>query len=308
MRMGYPGVVRFEARFCCNLDLNGGHIAGFSGGYDGKLYALVCMGAPDDHWIKRRDPCDWRVLSVARDAYDEHVLRDQQHNFNLVQPLPAGLLLASSRCEFSDTKVIPNAHVFDLGGQIVNTLLLGDGISHLHTTSEGQTWAAYFDEGIFGSLGWKKPMGSGGLVRFNSAGNRTFEFEPSLGLSAMADCYALNVTSNSEAWCYYYTDFPIVRIWNDQVVEYWTSPVQGASTFAVWRDSVLMNSGYNSDEWALLKLRENGRSRIEEVFTFRDRSGEVLHSAAAVARGYTVWFVENGVVHDIDLRELVGGQ
>ena len=61
-------------------------------------------------------------------------------------------------------------------------MMLGDGIQHLQTTKSGEIWAAYFDEGIFGNLGWRRPIGAKGLLRFNSDGKRVYEFQRVSGL------------------------------------------------------------------------------------------------------------------------------
>ena len=101
--------------------------------------------------------------------------------------------------------------MFDVEGGLLRSILLGDGIEDLQTTSAGQIWVSYFDEGIFGNLGWKRPVGSCGLRAFDSEGNSTFEFKPVSGLESIVECYALNVTSDSEAWCYYCGAITIVN-------------------------------------------------------------------------------------------------
>jgi hypothetical protein len=295
--------VRVETSFSCDLPLNGGYISGFAPGYDNNLYVLVCMGEKDDNWIERRSPCDWRILSVGHGQCDEFSLRGDRRNFTFVQPLPDGFLLATGRCKFSDIGVLPNGCRFDLNGQHNGTVLLGDGIQHLQTTSSGRIWAAYFDEGIIGNLGWRHPIGSSGLVCFEGKGDRIFQFEPASGLDDMVDCYALNVVSNTEVWCYYYTQFPIVKIQNDRVVAHWSCPVRGASTFAVWQDSVLMQGGYNSQEWKLLELLSDGRTRTKKTYEFY-AAGHQLGPATSRARGRHLWFLDGASAYRTDLSDL----
>jgi hypothetical protein len=228
--------VRHEAKFCCRLNTEGGHVAGFGGGPDEKLYVLICMGEKDGGWFKRRSTCDWRVLSIAASG-DSHEYRvpNQKDNFNLVQPLPNGFFLATRRCEFSEQNLRLNGKVFDFDGMLVRSILLGDGIEDLQVDESGQIWVSYFDEGIFGNLGWKRPLGSSGLRQFDDRGYSNFEFKPLAGLDAIDDCYALNVTSSNETWCYYYSQFPIVRILERRIVQYWLSPIERASGLCVWR-------------------------------------------------------------------------
>jgi hypothetical protein len=60
---------------------------------------------------------------------------------------------------------------------------------------------------VFGNLGWRRPIGAAGLVRFSRQGDRLWAYDPPSGASAIADCYALNVDARV-TWIYYYTDFP----------------------------------------------------------------------------------------------------
>jgi hypothetical protein len=299
--------IRSEAKFCCRVHLNGGHIAGISAGPGERLLVLVSMGERDENWIDRRSACDWRVLSIAPSgACDEYHVRNQRDNFNLVQPLPSGMLLATRRCEFSEHAVRPNGKVFDLDGKILRSLVLGDGIHDLQATESGLIWASYFDEGVFGNLEWTHPIGSCGLRQFDDRGDHTYEFKPVSGLDAIDDCYALNVTSNDEAWCYYYSQFPIVRIQDRRIVQHWVSPISGASGLCIGRDAVLMQGGYQSDEWKLLHLANDGTVRIEASFEFFGTTGQVLRSSTARARGESIWFAEGEDVYHVSLRDLAG--
>ena len=298
--------MRLEAQFCGTFDLTGGYITALSGGHNDRLFVLVCLGEKDDGWIERRDACDWRILSVDRSGVREEVqVRNQKGNFTLVQPLPGGVLLATRRCEFSEDSLSSNGLVFDLEGGLLRSLLLGDGIEDLQTTSAGQIWVSYFDEGIYGNLGWKRPVGSCGLRTFDSEGNSTFEFEPVSGLDGIDDCYALNVTGDTEAWCYYYSQFPIVRIEDMHIAQYWLPGIQGASELCIWRDTVLIQGGYQSDDWKLMHLENDGLVRLERSFEFVDGTGRLLRSSSARARGDSLWFVEGQEVYRIRLRDLL---
>ena len=264
------------------------------------------MGEKDENWIERRHACDWRVLSIGPGgACDEHYVRNQRDNFHLVQPLPDGVLLATRRCEFSEHDLRPNGKVFDFDGRLLRSLLLGDGINDLQTTESGRIWISYFDEGVFGNLGWERPIGSCGLRQFDDHGSPTFEFEPISGLDTIDDCYALNVTSDDEAWCCYYAQFPIVRIQDRRIVQHWISPITGASGLSVWRDVLLMQGGYDSGEWKLLRVGNDGTVRVEKSFEFLGRTGQLLRSSTARARGDSIWFVEGEDVYHVLLRDLL---
>ena len=187
---------RVDAQFCGSIQFEGGHMQSFSPGPDGLLYILICMGEPDQNWIERENPCDWRVLAFHREGWcSEQVIRRQRRNYSAIQPLREGVILASPRCKFEGNTTLPNGHIFDKDGQLVRQILLGDGIEQLQTTKSGEIWASYFDEGILGNSG---SLGESGLNRFDESGKITYRFDPPAGLESMFDCYCLNVTSDRE--------------------------------------------------------------------------------------------------------------
>lgn len=100
--------------------------------------------------------------------------------------------------------------VHDPHGRVTATLDLGDASGDIQTTTEGKIWVSYFDEGVFGG-----GVGSEGVVCFDSAGSPVFrfaEFAARHCLPMIADCYAMNVSSEGEVWLNYYMDFPLVRL------------------------------------------------------------------------------------------------
>lgn len=269
------------------------------------MYVLQCLGPKDESWIDRKEACDWRVHSLAADGSQcVYLIRNQIRNYNLIQPVPDGLLLAGSRCKFAGEATAPNGYVFDLGGNLLRSILLGDGIQEIQSAADGEIWASYFDEGVFGNLGWNRPIGSAGLVRFDRTGNCVYRFQPVSGLDIIVDCYALNVAGARDAWCCYYTQFPIVQIQNDRPVRYWACPVSGASKLAVWRDIVAMPAGYKATNWAVLRLSPNGKADATEVLEFVDNSGAALPPHTATCRSDGIWFIQDRVVYRTALRDL----
>ena len=143
--------------------------------------------------------------------------------------LPDGeILVVGSRSQrFRDGTVEDNAHVFDPGGAHLRSFCLGDGIERIGVDSAGTIWVGYFDEGVFGNLGWDDPMGAAGLVRFDDHGHRLWGYQSPAGVGEVADCHALNVDART-TWAYYYPDFPLVQISNGRVRAYTPTPVRGA--------------------------------------------------------------------------------
>jgi hypothetical protein len=256
------------------------------------------MGAEDRTYLERLRPCEWRILSISLSGgCDEYLVPNQQDQFNLVQLLPNGLLIATNRCE-SDSR--PNAKLFDFNGEFQRSLLLGDGIAELQATATGRIWASYCDEGVFGHS-----LARPGLRQFDDMGRTNFAFKPVSGLEGIVDCYALNVSANDEAWCYYYTQFPIVRIKSGRIVEFWQSPIEGSSAICVWRDSVLIQGGYKANDWKLLSLCDHGLARVYSSYEFLNGDGQILTSRVARARGQIIWFVEGSEVYWVSLKDLI---
>jgi hypothetical protein len=282
-----------------------GRVAGFGVGPDHRFYLLECLGPKDNSWTLRQQECDWLVHSVGVDGSNlSYLIERQLRSFNLVQPMPDGLLLAGSRCEFTEDMSAANGILVGFEGRLTRTLLLGDGIQKMHSTSDGEIWVSYFDEGVFGNLGWSRPIGGSGLVRFDTQGNRVYEFDPISGLDSIVDCYAMNVATPKETWCYYYTQFSIVQIRDDRVAKYWTCPVSGSSEIAVWRDTVAMPSGYRASNWSLLQLRPNGEANCVETVEYLDASGAILLPNTATCRGDEAWFFHENRVYRSALRDL----
>ncbi|WP_329565661.1 hypothetical protein [Streptomyces sp. NBC_01361] len=167
-----------------------------------------------------------------------------------VQPLPgARVLVVGARARWRPEGADRNAIVYDADGRVVAEATLGDGISHVFATHTGDIWVGYFDEGVYGNLGWGNPgtpapMGQYGLIRFSSDLETQWHFpsHTSEPWGAISDCYALNIDGDA-AWACYYTDFPIVRI-RDGVVTSWHNSVAGATALAVEDSRVALLGGY----------------------------------------------------------------
>jgi hypothetical protein len=73
-----------------------------------------------------------------------------------VQPLPEHeiLVVATRANRNADGSHDLNGRVFGADGELRREFLLGDGIADVQTTADGQVWVSYFDEGIYGNLGW----------------------------------------------------------------------------------------------------------------------------------------------------------
>lgn len=186
-----------------------------------ETYA-VNLDAQGGCWRLARHPDGSAGTFVRFDLKDNHAEWHLNHlpfEPDGVQPLSQQrILVYEVRCEFS-SKPNPNGLILDHKGQIQSGLVLGDGISHVQVCND-VIWCSYFDEGIFGNLGWdgdeppKRPIGHSGLVAFDLTGKVIFEYDPpphSEVCPYICDCYSMNVVSNHEVWICPYTDFPLVK-------------------------------------------------------------------------------------------------
>jgi len=209
-----------------------------------------------------------------------------------VQPLPGGeVLVVGARCwRFKDGTAEHNAFVYRADGTLRRTATFGDGIADVQSTTRGEIWVSYFDEGIFGSYGWggaegPSPIGGSGLIRFDERGAPSWKYTPPESFDGIDDCYALNVADDA-VWAYYYASFPLVRIERDDVVTAWRTEISGASAFATDGERVLFYGGYADErERCVLGLLKDGA--VAEMIACRLilPSGEPLEAARVIGRG-----------------------
>jgi hypothetical protein len=176
-------------------------------------------------------------------------LREALPEFPKAQTLPDGRLLAvGARSEWRDGVGENNAFVYGPDGSVERAACLGDGIEHVQTTADGAVWVGYFDEGVYGNLGWGEPggvapIGAPGLVQFSPSLDVEWQF--SSEEAPIDDCYALNVI-DTDVWACYYSDFDVIRV-RDGLVRSWTNDVGGARAIVVSGESVALFGGYAKD-------------------------------------------------------------
>ena len=151
-----------------------------------------------------------------------------------VQVLPGGrALLVGARCHWKPEGAERNALVYDAGGTLLLEATLGDGIERIHTTSAGDVWVEYFDEGMYGNYGWglpgPEPIGAPGTVRFSSSLDQ-------LTISATEGtpdgmCRVVGVDGDI-LWSSMYRTKAIVRFQNDSVQK-WRNHVADIRALAI---------------------------------------------------------------------------
>lgn len=231
---------------------------------DNSVWWLMDGEGEGDEVLHFADAWDtWERFTLPRDAPD----------FHSVQPLPGGeVLLVNARCRYlSEQQHERNAHVYSPEGAVLRELTLGDGIADVQTTSDGQVWVSYFDEGVIGNRGWggkgtRRPIGEDGLACFDALGQRQERGVRMAVSQRIVDCYALNVASEQETWFYSYTGFPLVRMRSGQPSTVWQSPVRGAHAIVV-SDTHVLFGGDDDDacQLQLFTLYDRGHQRLAPV-------------------------------------------
>lgn len=209
-------------------------------GYDEAVYFLF-----------RGNGGDYRALCLYVDWTDGTVLHGKvfylgahETDFYFVQPIGENLLLVGARCcMFPDGTSEKNALIVSREGEVLYQCCFGDGIEGCVVTSDGRIITSYFDEGVFGNLGWRHPIGSCGIIVWDRDGNILWKNEK----YDICDCYALTVDDRENLWFYYYTDFDLVKTDFKKDTVYRTG-VRGSSHFLFTEDGrfVLFDGGYDN--------------------------------------------------------------
>ena len=292
-----------------------GELVAFNVGPDGVAYLVVAL-KPLDYRTERpgwasfaktvpEQPQKYRVvgLSGSQTVLDV-VIEGERFNIHDVQPLPGELLLVCARsyCKGPDD-FEKNGRVYTRDGRFAREILLGDGIQSVQATSTGVIWTSYFDEGVFGNYGWQSPVGASGLVAWDSAGNKLYEFRPNAGLEAICDCYALNIESDEDVWLYYYTEFPLVRLHHREIASVWQMPLGGSGAFAVSAGHALFRGGYKDrDTYQLFALGKDGTPNLLAKVELRNEKGSKLVANRVVGRVDFIHLLSDGFLYRVDVQ------
>ena len=171
----------------------------------------------------------------------------------------------------------------------------------MQTTTDGQIWVSYFDEGIFGDT----TFGHTGLACFGTDDGLLFDFNR-IAQGLIADCYAFNALSNDEVWLCPYTDFPVVKIKSSQISKKWdNNPVHGSDAFAVWKDRVLFSGGYrDKGKLFIVSLyRLDGSQLLKEECHAVDKNGSKINLKSAFGRGSRLYLETDQSLYFVELQE-----
>jgi len=292
--------ITYNARLWVDLreELADKEILSFSLGYDDKLYVLAL---PKEYFeglsksnrrlpLHSKKPYDFVVFVADSTAVHSYHIPKQKQLYHFVQPLTDDeLLLVCSRTR----KVKENARVFTEDSTLRRSFSLGDAIESTQTTSTGEIWTSYFDEYLIQDLH--------GLHRWDRHGNEVYRYQPVAGLNSIdfiADCYAMNVVSDDTIWIYYYTDFPLVKIIDDEIVDYWQSSIYGSHWFAVHNNHIVFVGSYDDKLFHHFEILPN--HEIKHIQTF-----DLKQKGWFTTRGKTIVICEGNQFYRFDVPELL---
>jgi len=118
------------------------------------------------------------------------------------------ILLVQGRCSTDGDTLEQNARRYNVNGQLMDTLLLGDGIRQVQIDETDTIWVSYFDEGIFGSFDNMEPIGADGLAAYSISGQKLWGAKN----YNIADCYAINIANSKAVSFYYYDSYNLVQL------------------------------------------------------------------------------------------------
>jgi hypothetical protein len=122
----------------------------------------------------------------------------------------------------------------------------------------------------------------------------------------MCDCYALNVAADTDVWCYYYTEFPLVRIRGRQIDGVWKTRLAGSHAFAVSDGHALFSGEYNEqDVYHLLELGADGGVEKLAKIRLADERGNRLAGEHVVGRGDTLHVLDGLRLYKIDVATAI---
>jgi len=229
------------------------------------------------------------------------------------QPMPGGgFLIAGARCRWRPDGPDRNAIVYDAAGQVVSDHVLGDGVSHVQTTSTGQVWAGYFDEGVYGNYGWGRPdsavpVGAPGIVQFSPGLEPAWQYPggpPGELRNPVSECCALNVT-DACVWAFCDAGSPVICI-RDGVVTSWQNDLASASALAADRPCVGLFAGYGRDSgrFTLARLGED-RIHLEAEYRIVLPDGRpLLPDTHVIGRGPRLHFLTGNSWYQLEIGSI----
>lgn len=223
-------------------------------GYDGRVYILLSAHIPEriqGMFVDTEANTEYSAIVLTVDWNSGEVINHEimelgthKMNFHYIQPIGENILLLGARCKYYESPgPEKNAVIVDALGNVVHEFCLGDGIQDCIVTDTRDIITSYFDEGIFGNLGWKQPIGRYGLIVWSESGEIKWKAN-----NCIYDCYALNIDEHNHIWYYYYNEFNLVKTDLKKDIVYKPQMQNdGFNVFLISKDgrTIVHDGGYN---------------------------------------------------------------
>ncbi|WP_227394977.1 hypothetical protein [Jeotgalibacillus aurantiacus] len=240
---------------------------------------------------------DFTVRIIDRNAVSTFAVKDLPFIPNKIDTYTDGtILLASCRCRRTEDWIQQNARRYTMDGECLDEFVLGDGISDLAIDDENTIWVGYFDEGVYGNLGWEEPIGYSGIAVFSEKGEVVFRPE----LPMMFELQGFNVQSADQVFAHYTLMSSFVyfdhfeEVQHDEIEE----KISFSQFILIDADTMLV---YCSQRLNFLILkRSNGEFRLENTVMLKDEHGKELeHKNASIRmRGNHLFLMNSkGIYH-----------
>ena len=275
LRLAPPPAGWFLARYAVTLD---GNLAELCADHDIlAAWAERKPAIPDGQGCIRLFTADGRVETGPRFALESGLLAFDR--------LPNGCwAIAETRCSPGED----NLRILQPDGVVAGRFCIGDGVKHLQCDNRGGIWVGYFDEGVYGNMGWEwhsgrpEPIGAAGLNCFSARGDVVWRLRPSRTQPAISDCYALNVSWEA-AWACYYTDFPILRVEPDGDVHLWSRGIRGVQSLIVKAEHAVLFGGNGEERGRVALVMFNQQTtKMARTFNVEIEPGLPLSDADTV--------------------------
>lgn len=297
-------IINYKAQLWIDLqdELADKVVQSFSLGYDGKLYVLTTYVKDKVKYrtdngsyarIHTDKPHDFIVYIATPHHIEAYTIPQQTWNYHFVQPLLNDeLLLVGARASKKQKNSVDNAQGFSLDGTFKRSFTLGYAIQSMQTTSIGEIWTSYFDEGFAQAI---DDLTCTGLHRWDVNGQELYHYSPIGDLDYIFDCYAMNVDNEDSAWIFYDYQYPLVQIKDNKIVDYWHTSINSKHHICTWNNHVLVNG--SNKHYQLYELKTN--HSIKHISTY-----VISPTGHKATRGSTVVIENNNQFYKFGIPEL----
>lgn len=233
---------------------------------------------------------NWTIRIIKEDRDEAIELKNVPLLPSMVDFFSDGtILIVQSRCNGDGENLGRNVRRYNPNGQLISAFTLGDGINDVQIDETDTIWVSYFDEGVFGDYTYGEPMGSDGLVAYSIEGQKLW----GAGHYEIAECYALNVVHSKEVYFYYYDDFHLVQLNDQQEVARFL--VEGDNTFQQFiLDQQSLIVQVDSYTMMRYKIRNRTITPADNLYLI-DEDGKRISGQVFMRGKYLYAFGKNGL-------------